>query len=144
MTRSLNGNNRKGVLGMKRSILRVAAMAHVILAFLTFVMWSPANGATQLSPQPAFNSRVVRLDHAPIPVARGHLVVAAETPAGGRQIDVYTADSDDARFRPISRISDPVFASGGVLRHALRTPAARGPAAGGDFALGSIDWTKHL
>jgi hypothetical protein len=97
---------------MKRSILRVGVIGHVVLAFLTFAMWSPANSATQLSPQPAFNGRVVRLDHAPVPVARGHLVVAVETPAGGRHINVYTADGDDDRFRPLSRISDPVFASG--------------------------------
>jgi hypothetical protein len=50
---------------MKRSILRVGVMAQVILAFLTFVMWSPANAATLLSRRPAFNSRIVRLDHAP-------------------------------------------------------------------------------
>jgi hypothetical protein len=38
-------------------------------------------------------------------------VVTGLTPAGGRHIDVYTADDDDAPFRPIGRISDPVFAS---------------------------------
>jgi hypothetical protein len=87
-------------------------MAQVILAFLTLVMWSSANAATPLSPKQAFDSRVVRLDHAPPPEARGHLVVTALTPAGGRHIDVYTAEGDDAPFRPIGRISDPVFASG--------------------------------
>jgi hypothetical protein len=97
---------------MKPSIFRLGAMAQVVLAFLTLVMCSSANAATPLSPEQAFNSRVVRLDHAPSSEARGHLVVAAQTPAGGRHIDVYTADSDDAPFRPIARISDPSFASG--------------------------------
>jgi hypothetical protein len=109
---SLNGNNRKGVYEMKRSILRVGAVAQVVLAFLTLVMWSSANAATPLSPEQAFNSRVVRLDHAPSPEWRGHLVVMAQTPAGGRHIDFFTADGDDAPFRTIGRISDPVFATG--------------------------------
>jgi hypothetical protein len=39
-------------------------------------------------------------------------VVTALTPTGGQHIEVYTADGDDAPFRQIDRISDPVFASG--------------------------------
>ena len=97
---------------MKPSILRMEAIARIVVAFLTLAMCSPANAVTPLSPEQAFNSRVVRLDHAPSPEARGHLVVTALTPDGGRHIDVYTADGDDAPFRPIGRISDPVFASG--------------------------------
>jgi hypothetical protein len=49
INRSFNGDNRKGVLEMKRSILRVEVMAHVVPAWLTFVTWSPANGAMQFS-----------------------------------------------------------------------------------------------
>jgi hypothetical protein len=97
---------------MKRSILHIGTIVQIVLAFLALVMCSRANAATPLSPEQAFNSRVVRLDHAPSSDVRGQLVVAAQTPAGGRHIDVYTADSDYAPFSQIGRIGDPVFASG--------------------------------
>ncbi|HEY0799309.1 MAG TPA: sialidase family protein [Steroidobacteraceae bacterium] len=97
---------------MKQFILRVGTTAQIVSALLALAVWPPADAATLLSSEPAFNSRVVRLDHAPSPEARGRLVALALTPAGGRHIEVYAADSDDAPFRPIGRISDPVFASG--------------------------------
>ena len=97
---------------MKPFAFRIGKIAKAAGAMLTLGALWPAQAATPLSPEPAFNSRVVRLDHAPSPQARAHLVVTALTPAGGRHIDVYTADSDDAPFRPIGRISDPIFASG--------------------------------
>lgn len=97
---------------MKPSILRLGVTAQIVLAFFALVMWSPTNAATPLSSEQAFDSRVVRLDHPSSQEAGGHLVVTALTPAGGRHIDVYAADGDGAPFRPIGRISDPVFATG--------------------------------
>jgi hypothetical protein len=74
---------------MTPSGLRSRAIAQLVLAFLTLVMCSPANAATPLSPDQAFNSRVVRLDHAPSPEARGHLVATALTPDGGAHRRLY-------------------------------------------------------
>jgi hypothetical protein len=101
-------------------------MARVVLICLTLAFWSSASAATPLSPQPAADGRVVRLDHAQSPEARGRLVLAALTPAGGRHVDIYAADSDDAPFRPIGHITDPVFTAGACCGTLYELPRAVG------------------
>jgi hypothetical protein len=133
---------------MKRSILRAGTMAQIVLAFVAIAMWSPADAATLLSPKPAFNSRVIRLDHAPSPEARGHLVVMALTPAGGQHIVFYTADADDAPFTAIGRISDPVFASGVCCGTLYELPRSVGLLREGTLlwagSIGSNTADKHM
>ena len=82
------------------------------LTTLLVVLGSAANAATLLSPAPAFNGRVVRLEHAPRPEDRHWLVATALVPAGGKHANVYLADRDNAPFRQIGEISDPAFGSG--------------------------------
>ena len=73
---------------------------------------SHAKAATLLSPTPAFNGRVVRMEHAPRPKDRNWLVATAPVPAAGKHANVYLADRDNARFRQIGEISDPAFGCG--------------------------------
>jgi hypothetical protein len=63
-------------------------------------------------PPPAFNGRVVRLEHAPRLEDRHWLVATALVPAGGKHTNVYLADRDGAPFRQIGEITDPEFGSG--------------------------------
>ena len=79
---------------------------------LLVVLGSAANAATPLNPEPTFNARVVRLEHAPRPEERKELVAAALAPAGGKHANVFLADQDGVPFRQIGEITDPDFASG--------------------------------
>ena len=82
------------------------------LTALLVVLGSAASAATLLSPAPAFNGRVVRLEHASRPEERQWLVATALVPAGGMHANVYLADRDGAPFRQIGEITDPEFGSG--------------------------------
>ena len=82
------------------------------LTTLLVVVGSAAGAATLLSPAPAFNGRVVRLEHASRPEERQWLVATALVPAGGKHANVYLADRDGAPFRQIGEITDPEFGSG--------------------------------
>jgi hypothetical protein len=82
------------------------------LTTLLVVLGSAASAATLLSPAPAFNGRVVRLEHASRPEERYWLVATALVPAGGKHTNVYLADRDNAPFRHIGEITDPAFGSG--------------------------------
>jgi hypothetical protein len=98
---------------------RVALVLFLVLASLV-------DAATPLSPQPAADGRVIRLDHAQSPQARGHLVLAALVPTGGRHVDLYMADNDAAPFRALGRITDPVFATGACCGTLYELPRAVG------------------
>jgi hypothetical protein len=123
-------------------------MARVAFLFFTLALWSAANAATPLSPQPAADGRVVRLDHAQSPEGRGHLVLAALTPAGGRHVDLYTADGDDAPFRQIGHITDPVFATGVCCGTLYELPRAVGGLPEGTLlwaaSIGNNTADKHM
>ena len=81
------------------------------LSVLMLAEGSHAKAATLLSP-PAFNGRVVRLEHASRPEERQWLVATALVPAGGKHANVYLADRDGAPFRHIGEITDHEFGSG--------------------------------
>lgn len=99
---------------MTRSMPRLATMARIFLTVLSLALWGSASAATPLSPQPAADSRVLRLEHALSASAQSHLVAAALAPSGGQHVDIYTADADGASFTPTGQIKDPAFASSGV------------------------------
>lgn len=132
-----------GVYAMNLSIA-----AQLVLAFLTLAMWPSAYAATLLSPRPAFNSRVVRLDHAPSPEARAHLVAAVQTPSNGRHIEIYAADRDHAPFKPIGQIVDPAFTSGMCCGALYELPRPVGPLPEGTLlwaaSIGSNTAGKHM
>jgi hypothetical protein len=82
------------------------------LVNLTAISTSAASGATLLNPTPTFNSRVVRLEHAPRLEERAQMIMVALSPAGRMHAEVYAADQDDAPFRRIGQIVDPGFPAG--------------------------------
>lgn len=87
----------------------------IIVAALPVFVMAPgpeARAATLLSPEPAYNARVVRLHYAVQPKQRSEMIVTAISPVGGPHIDVYAADRAGAAFRQIGAISDPQFATG--------------------------------
>ena len=99
-----------------KSVDRVATIVWksgaYVLTTLLVVLGSAASAATLLSPAPAFNGRVVRLEHASRPEERQWLVATALAPAGGKHANVYLTDRGNAPFRQIGEISDPAFGSG--------------------------------
>ena len=62
------------------------------LSILMVASGPTARAATLLSPEPAFNARVLRLQYASQPEERSQIVVTATSPVGGPHIDVYAAD----------------------------------------------------
>lgn len=93
-----------------RCIVRLGIALPLAAALLGFT--SAANAEAPLSPAPAANARVVRLEHADRREDRSQLVVTALSPTGGQHVDIYFADHDGAPFRKGGEIHDPEFASG--------------------------------
>jgi hypothetical protein len=82
------------------------------LSVLMVALGPGARAATLLTPEPAYNARVVRLQYAAQPQERSRMIVTATSPVGGPHIDVYAADQRGSPFRQIGTISDPRFTTG--------------------------------
>ena len=109
------------------------------LTTLLVVVGSAASAATLLSPAPAFNGRVVRLEHASRPEERQWLVATALVPAGGKHANVYLADRDGAPFRHIGEITDPAFGSGVCCGTLYELPRQVGP-----LQAGALLWAASV
>ena len=96
----------------QRLCIGIGKILACALSVLMLAQGAHARAATLLSPAPAFNGRVVRLEHASRPEERQWLAATALVPAGGKHANVYLADRDNAPFRHIGEITDPEFGSG--------------------------------
>jgi hypothetical protein len=93
----------------------ISVIGTIVLGALPVLVVPPgpqANAATLLSPEPAQDARVVRLQNAARPGEHSQIFVTATSPVGGQHADVYATYRADAPFRKISTISDPQFATG--------------------------------
>ena len=73
----------------------MSIIGKTVLGALSVLMVAPGPGAkaaTPLSPEPAYNARVLRPQYAAQPEGRSRTVVTATSPVGGPHIDVYAAD----------------------------------------------------
>jgi hypothetical protein len=97
---------------MHQRLMSIVARTIAVALSILMLAPGPRAKAALLSPKPACNARVLRLQYAARPDERSQMIVTAISPVGGPHIDVYATDQTGSSFRQIGTISDPQFATG--------------------------------